>query len=394
MSGRIDSSEPSLGASKGLPRVLIDARMVERIPHGVARYVTHIASGLQALKRVYPLAYEPVFLLGRPGSGTEELDASEGSGDGTFHGFRALRPAARYLSPRELLEIPRLLARERAALYHSPSFSSLLTWGPWRAPCPWVVTVHDLNHLSYGDWRRRLYYRSLLRPFTREAAVLATVSEFSRREISAWSGVARERIEVAYNAIDPGNAVRPPDEKARPVLEKFGLEAGRYFLCISNPKPHKNVGTLVEAFARLKIRDWPLVLSMTEFGDRPGVRAIGPLSDPDASVIRAFAGVICFPSEYEGFGLPPVEAAVAGVPLIVSRIAPHEEGLVDLAPGEASWVAPRDLSAWRDALDRARQGRLAAVSPQSRDRILARFSEEALARHMDRIYRRVLNGMG
>lgn len=388
MSAGADIPEKSARRPAGrLPVVVIDARMVEGTPHGVARYVTHIASGLRALRRVYPLAYEPVFLVG----GALELEG------GAFQGFRARQAGAGYLSPRELREVPQILMEEGAALYHSPSFSSLLTRGFWRAPCPWVATVHDLNHLHYGDWRRRLYYRVVLRPFARRACVLATVSLFSRRELSGWTGIPEERIEVVRNAIDPRNASRPTEEEARHVLERLGLGRGRYFLCISNSKPHKNIGALVEAFGGLQSHpdrsgnDWPLVLSMTDFGERPGVKAVGPLNDGEARVLRAFAGAVCFPSEYEGFGLPPVEAAVAGAPLIVSRIPPHQEGLMDLDPGDVSWVAPRDIPAWREALDRARRGELTSAPTEKRERILARFSEEALARHMDRIYRRVLS---
>ena len=88
--------------------------------------------------------------------------------------------------------------------------------------------------------------------------------------------------------------------------------------------------------------------------------------------------------------MPPIEAAALGVPLAVSRIAPHEEALRDLEEGEAHWVNPHDLHAWAEAFKTAQKGRIAAISRESRVRLAERYSVRRLGEHMDRVYRRVL----
>ena len=360
---------------QALPRVAIDARMVGPVLHGVARYISLMAEGLSQVKE---LAYEPVFLV-EPGRFEQD-----------FHGFKSVPVGVPYLHPSELWKLPRALKAIGPALYHSPTFSSLVT-----CPCPWIQTVHDLNHLHYGGLKEKLYYRAVLKPFARRARALLTVSEFSRAEIAQWIHRA-DPIEVVYNALDPAIAVPPEESVVRETLARHGLERGRYFFCLSNPKPHKNVRLLVEAFEQFgrqggpSARGWPLVLSMREYGERPGVKALGGLPDQDARALLAGAGALVFPSLYEGFGLPPMEAAALGVPVVASRIEPHREALRDLGPHEALWVEPRDFHGWVNALHRVAKGELSGPSEATRRRVIDRFSPERLGRHMDQIYRRVL----
>lgn len=362
---------------KKKPEVIIDARMVEVVPHGIARYVTRLASGLKRLEAEKgELPYEPVFLV------REDFPKD------SFEGWAIRRVRAPFLARKELVEIPKVL--KGAALFHSPSFSSLLTFGPLKAPCPWVVTIHDLNHLSFGSKLQKIYYNRLLKPFARKAAQVVTVSGFSRQEIARWMGVSADQIETAYNALEAESIDPPSDDLCREVLSRYQLQSGKFLLCLSNAKPHKNIPFLVEAYRESKT-EWPLVLSMGEFSDVPGVRAVGGLSDTDVRVLRAHAGAVVFPSLYEGFGLPPVEAVVARTPLIVSQIPPHQEGLADLTPDEVAWIHPKDRRSLVDALTRAQQGTLAKPSEQARQKILDRFSERELAARMDRIYRRVLD---
>src|SRR5689334_15606368 len=113
--------------SQGLPKVVIDARMVGPIPHGIARYVTELAKGLKKLNDTVPLPYHPVFLTHGSEAGPE------------IQSFETLSTQISFLNWREIIEIPVLLKKVRAGAYHSPSFSSL-----WSCPCPSVITVHDL----------------------------------------------------------------------------------------------------------------------------------------------------------------------------------------------------------------------------------------------------------
>ena len=363
-----------------LPRVVIDGRMVSEVPHGFARYVKAIAAGLARVRMESSLAYEPVFLR------------SSRISPEAFEGFPTVETGARFLSPLEMLEIPILLRRLGASLYHSPTFSSLRG-----APCPWMLTVHDLNHLKYGGWREKFYYERLLKPFVKKANALVTVSEFSRKEIAEWSGLRLEAIDVVQNAIDPCFLERPDSARVDEALAARGLFRRRYFFCLSNSKPHKNLALLVRAFATYRSRapkGWDLVLNLRE-GELdlpavPGLNLIGRPSDDEARSLMAGAGAVAFPSEYEGFGLPPVEAACLSVPLLVSRIPPHREALADLFQGEVLWLDPKDVEAWANGMSRATLGHVLPASIESRAALMRRYSAATVGAHMDRIYRRVL----
>jgi len=365
-----------------LKKLLIDGRMVSAIPHGFARYVSRLADGLRMIREQSGgLAYDPIFIV----------NASTDSR--AFHEFRTVEIGSSFLSFKELFEIPHILKKEKAAAYHSPTFSSLL----W-APCPWMVTVHDLNHLTYGGIKERIYYQSVLRSFATRAARLLTVSEFSRQQISFWLSVPEARIEVAPNALSSEFFVRPSFERISAVLRDFGLNAGKYFFCLSNPKPHKNVPFLIQAHEQARRGRkrgeeelWPLVISMRNMvvSETPGVIELGHLSEEQAHCLMFGAGALVFPSLYEGFGLPPVEAASIGIPILISDITPHREALRDLGADEALWADPRDLSAWAQALVEAQQ-RPCKLTPESMERVRTRYSVANLGRLMDRIYRDVL----
>lgn len=360
-------------------RVIIDARMVDVFPHGIARYVIRLASGLS--KSVKNISYDLQFLV------AADYPSSQ------FEGFPVIKVQAPFLSRAELQEVPKVLRATGAALYHSPSFSSFLPWG---FPCPHVQTMHDLNHLHFGSFEKKLYYRFLLKPFARRAQVVCTVSEFSRSELAAWLKLDKASIEVVYNALEA--PLIPSGAATKSLLERHGLTSKGFFFCLSNPKSHKNIPFLLEAYAQYqKIAGesaLPLVLSMNGFEGVPGVRCLGQLLDLDVEILRSSARAVVFPSLYEGFGLPPIEAALSGTPLIVSKITPHQEGLVDLKPQEVRWIDPRDLGTLVSALMDSAQGKLSTVSSESAQKLLGRFSEEKLACTMDLIYRRVLGMEG
>jgi glycosyltransferase involved in cell wall biosynthesis len=369
-------------------RVVIDGRMVGPTPHGFARYVSALAEGLGLCRAQMPLKYEPIFLV------------AAGQAPRAFAGYQTCEVGAKFLSPLEMIELPRVLKRLGAALYHSPTFSSLP-----RVPCPWVVTVHDLNHLQYGGWREKFYYERLLKPFVRKASAVATVSEFSRKELAEWSGLDLSRIEVAYNAIDPVFRERARPEAIEEVLKHFKLRKGEYFFCLSNPKPHKNLTLLLDAYGGYRqrallpslsgnpsaARHWDLAINLAPEGESvPGLIRLGRPTDAQACALMAGAGAVVFPSLYEGFGLPPVEAACLSVPLLVSRIPPHREALADLVQGEVLWVDPKDTAAWTQALLRATAGAVLGASMESRSQLMRRFSAANLGARMDRVYQRVL----
>jgi glycosyltransferase involved in cell wall biosynthesis len=350
------------------PRVLIDARMVTGRPHGVSRYVTNLARGLSLLE----LPYQPIFL--RVPSTPESA----------FSGLETLELDVSYLSPLELARVPIAARRAKAALFHSPSLASFPGLG-----CPWITTIHDLNHLTYGGLAQRTYYARIMMPFALKAAARVTVSEFSRGELMKWLGPAE--IEIAWNALDHGLLEPPSAEAESRVLSRLGLEKGRFFFCLSNPKPHKNLGLLFEAYSRLAESRFPLIVNVAPPRRIAGVRAPSELSAEELHALYASCTAFVFPSRYEGFGLPPAEAAAAGAVVLASDIAPIREALAPLeSPGSVAWLDPYMHEAWTEAMARVSAGELERPSREARARLLETYSVERLGQTMDRIYRRVL----
>jgi alpha-1,3-rhamnosyl/mannosyltransferase len=380
--------------TSGAHTVVLDARMVGPKPVGIGRYVSLLAGALAEMRDTpQGLPYRVVVLVPERDGGYA-TEAAAGFPRRTVH--------APFLHASELVELPRTLRAIASAappgartIYHSPSFSSL-----FRCPVPWLVTVHDLIHLRFGTRAQKLYYRCLVRPFVRGAATRMTVSQHSREEIARWAGVPRSSVEVVTTGVDPNFARDPRPADVARVLAERGLVADRFFFCLSSPKRHKNVSTLVEAYrvyhrtaAAGSFPALPLVLNVRGYDDDPGVRAVGALSPEELRALLSATAGFFFPSLLEGFGLPPLEAAVAGSPVAVSRIAPLREAMTPLESSEVHWVDPMDVSGWVEALGLAAAGRLPRPSTTSRARAADAFSPRRLAVAMDQVYRRVL-GLG
>ena len=361
-----------------LPRVVIDGRMVGAIPHGIARYVTTLAKGL-AEQRSLP--FRPVFL------------AQAGMQD-AFAGFETHVVRTPFLDLKESLVLPLVLRRLKPALYHSTSFSSLAF-----CPCPYAVTIHDLNHLQYGGMVEKLYYEAMLKPFLAKASEIIAVSRFTEQELARW--IPRARPTVIPVAIDASLfSANPAEIDVTPGdLSRFGLTPGRYFLNLSNAKPHKNLPTLLRAFQQFRARsprfaEYKLVLSVPQYAGEPNVVALGGIPEGDLRILLRNATALPFPSLYEGFGLPPLEAAALGVVPLPSRIAAHVEGFeTALEPALARLIRytnPDSVADWAESLVQAAEGRIPAPSAAARTQILERYSVRRLGEETKKIYERVL----
>ncbi len=190
-----------------------------------------------------------------------------------------------------------------------------------------ITVIHDVavfrTPRNFGSRYGRAH-RMLSRILSRTSR-LGTVSNFSRDELSAVLGVDRDRIFVAYNGSDH-LVGRTADES---VLIELALTPGRYFLFVGSPAPNKNLTVALDAFARLARPDIRFVvagsLNNAVFGGRAPDKILRVVvasgrSDAAISALYANAAALVFPSRYEGFGIPPLEAMVHGCPVIASDI--------------------------------------------------------------------------
>jgi glycosyltransferase involved in cell wall biosynthesis len=229
--------------------------------------------------------------------------------------------------------------------------------GPPVTTRPVVTVVHDVAFQLFPQFftpAQRIWMRRTI-PFTlRRAAGVISVSKFTKDEIVRVFGVPPERITVAHNGVDPIFA--DPTARASPLEPPFLLSVG-------NLQPRKNLSTLIDAFARaLELRpDLPerLVIVGKEVQDvetihrqaeelrrRGRVIFTGYLEDQQLVGLLQHATAFAYPSVYEGFGLPPVEAMAVGVPALVSDIPVMREIVGDAALR----LPPRDVEAWAEAI--------------------------------------------
>jgi alpha-1,3-rhamnosyl/mannosyltransferase len=261
-----------------------------------------------------------------------------------------------------MLRLTRAIAREPVDVFFSPS---VYTYFPLPPRLPAVVTIHDAiaeryPHLTLPSARARLFWKLKVKLALWQARMVLTVSEFAAAEIAEVHRIARTRIRVAPEApavaYSPSASAADIDAQARRV----GLPAGsRWLTYVGGFSPHKNLDVLIRAHARMaRPLDNPprLVLIGALRGDvflgnlsalRDVVRACGtedlvlwPGYLPDEEIRHLHSGAIALvlPSENEGFGLPAVEAAACGTPVIATTGSP----LPQLLGGGGVFVTPRD----------------------------------------------------
>ena len=297
-----------------------------------------------------------------------------------------------------------ILRRERCDLAHIPH----LSWVPHYLPCPYVVTVHDvLEHMyrlrDHSGMRRAAHFHLTRRVLQRAARIFA-VSNFTKKDVEALFRIPPEKIEVVYNAIDErfgrGHAT---DADRQFIAERYQVNYP-FLLYAGRISPHKNVGRTIEAFSALKTSlekegkypDLKLIIIGDELSRQPELRRtvirsavqndVRFLGFVPIEVLRTFydtAKIFIFPSLYEGFGLPPLEAMAHGTPVVTSNTT----SLPEVVGNAAVLVNPDNVfdimrALHRVLLDQALRDKLKQRGYEQ----AARFSWEASARRILEVY--------
>lgn len=371
-------------------RIAIDARHLRDF--GIGTYIRNLVRSIAAL------APAEDFVLAMGAGDADELPGLPSN----------FQTAVFPYTDRQLINdvtFPAFLSRLGADLYHIP-----LNSVPIFMPKPYVVTVHDLSSLLFPDRsevRSALHELRYKRGLERAARVIA-VSGATRRDVENVLGIPSSRLRQIYNAPDPvfceGTA---GSEVARGILDRYSIQYP-FILYAGTIRPQKNIPRLVEAFAVLRgeleghpeYGDLRLIIIGDEISKHPearramiqsrianSVRFLGFVPIETLQVLYGAAKLFAFPSLYEGFGLPPLEAMACGTPVVTSSVSSlpevvgdaavivNPENVFDIARGLREALLDEDLRA-----ELKSRGR----------RQLLRFSWEETARQVLETYREVL----
>jgi len=368
-------------------RVAIDIRRINEF--GVGTYTRNAIRTLARLDKE-----NEYFLLGIPGRLGEVGPLPPN--------FITIPTHPNDFSLQSYLELNRTLKQHNCDLLHVPH----LFWKPQSVPCPYVVTVHDLlDHLyklKSNSWVKQSLHFQLTKRTLHRAARIFAVSNFSKKDTERLFKVPGDKIEVIYNALDDrfqqGHAT---DADRKLIAERYQVTYP-FLLYAGRISPHKNVVRIIEAFAALKAElekegrypDLKLIIIGDELSKHADLRRaviksrvqndVRFLGFVPIGVLRIFydlAKVFVFPSLYEGFGLPPLEAMAHGTPVVTSNTS----SIPEVVGNAAVMVNPENVFEIMHALHRV------LLDQTVRERLKARGVVQAQRFSWDDSVRRMLN---
>ncbi len=373
-----------------MTRIGIDGRYVQDHFPGIGRYTYHLIEGLASLypEEAFVLIHNPALPNTRYRLGALTRCPN----------LELCRVDVPTLSPAEQVVLPWVVRRLSLDLLHSPYYIK-----PYWLPCPSVVTIYDLIPALYPQhlpsaWAR-LIYRATTRLALTTARRVITLSQASRRDLVERYGMPAAKVQVTYLAADA--RFRPQSaEGVAAVRWKYALPEA-YILYVGVNKPHKNLVRLAEAWGVVSRQPAAagrqLVIAgywdprypqarerARQLGLEDRMRFLGPVAEEDLPALYSGCELFVFPSLYEGFGLPVLEAMACGAPVACSNTS----SLPEVAGDAALYFDPTNVEAIAEVLDHAM--REPDLRADLRERGLARameFSWQETARRTWEIYR-------
>jgi glycosyltransferase involved in cell wall biosynthesis len=349
----------------GPPRIGISTSVIQRGRTGVAQYLFAL------LRAMLPLSDHPftLFVL------EEDLPL-----------FEFARERVRFeVVPEQFREpvkniwwhqtrLPELARRRQLDVLHVPSYRRML----WPKPCALVATIHDLAPFRLPgkyDWKRMLYGRVVVRRLAWRQDRIIAVSANTARDIATFFRLPSSRVEVIHNGLEHGRFFPGSPEAARAeVARRYGLSEPFFLYVARLEHPGKNHVRLIEAFEEFKRSsgsNWQLAFGGSDWHRAEeihrrirrspaaaDIRVLGFVPDADLPGLYRAAGAMVYPSLYEGFGMPPVEAMACGCAVICSargslgEVVGQAAAIVD--PGDTASIATQLARVATDAETRNR----------------------------------------